>query len=212
MPNHSSDQNPLTGADGALDPWEREVRARSWWASAEERDGAAALADQTATDRDTAARTRDADALDRDHENRTREEWAYQRIREVTRRLNDLDAQELDRHVRLQQAQEAMQEAIDSGTPTEPLMQLLRQVQKLLDMEAGNVVAAADERSTLRADLRHAGQHLAAAADERGAAGADRAGAAVDRAAAAHERDSARTARHQAAAYRTNEEPGHPIP
>jgi hypothetical protein len=174
---------------------------------AEQRDTRADAADQEADDRDTAARARDdsADRLTRDAW--AREELAYRRIREVTRRLNALDAGEADQHVHLQQAAEAIQEAIDSRAD-EPLLHLLREVLKLLDVQFADVIAAGIQRSSLRVDLRHADQLLAGAADDRSAASADRAAAATDRAAAAGDRDSARTSRRSSTAYRAPDEPG----
>ena len=196
-------------ADGAAhgSPWERERHARSWWVSAQERDTGANTADQRAEDRDNAARTRDDDADRLTHGALSREELAYQRIGEVTRRLNALDAGEAHQHLHLHQAVEAIQEAIDSGAD-EPLVRLLREVLKLLDVQFADVIAAGIQRSDLRVDLQHADQLLAGAADDRTAASADRAAAAADRAAAAGDRDSARTSRRSAAAYRAVDEPG----
>jgi hypothetical protein len=195
-----------TGHDGG-GPWEEERQARAWWVSAEERDARAATSDQRAEERDTAARARDDAADQLLQEARAREELAYQRIRTVTRRLNALDAGELDQHVHLQQAAEAIQEAIDSGAE-EPLVRLLRQLLQLLDVQFADVLAASIQRSTLRVDLRHADQLLAGAANDRTAASADRAAAAADRAAAAGDRDSARSSRRSAASYRAADEPG----
>jgi hypothetical protein len=176
---------------------------------AEERDARSDAADQRAEDRDTAARGRD-DAADRLlREARAREELAYRRIREVTRRLNALDAGEARQHVHLQQAGEAIQEAIDSGAD-EPLLHLLRGVLKLLDVQFADVIAAGIQRSSLRNDLKHADQLLAGAADDLTAAAADRAAAASDRAAGAGDRDSARSSRRSAASYRATDEPGIP--
>ena len=195
--------------NGASDrgPRENELRARSSWVDAAERDARSEAADGQATDRDSAARTRDdtADRLLRDA--RAREELAYQRILEVTRRLNALDVGEAHQHVHLQQAAEAIQEAIDSGAD-EPLLHLLREVLKLLDVQFADVLAAGIQRSSLRVDLQHADQLLAGAAAERSAAAADRAAAAADRTAAAGDRDSARTSRRSSAAYRAPDEPG----
>jgi hypothetical protein len=201
------DDQPAADRTGPGTPWERERHARSSWISAEERDTRSDAADQQAEDRDTVARARDdsADRLTRDA--RAREELAYRRIREVTRRLNALDAGEAYQHVHLQQAAEAIQEAIDSGAD-EPLLHLLREVLKLLDVQFADVIAAGIQRSSLRVDLQHAGQLLAGAADERSAADADRSAAAADRAAAAGDRDSARTSRRSSAAYRAADEPG----
>jgi hypothetical protein len=193
--------------DGDGTPWERERHARSWWVSAEERDTRADAADRHAEDRDAAARARDdvADHLMQDA--RAREELAYRRIREVTRRLNALDVGEAHQHLHLQQAGEAIQEAIDSGAD-EPLVHLLREVLTLLDVQFSDVIAAGIQRSKLRVDLQHADQLLAGAADDRSAASADRSAAATDRAAAAGDRDSARTSRRSAATYRAADEPG----
>ena len=118
----------------------------------------------------------------------------------MTRRLNALDVGEANQHVHLQQAGEAIQEAIDSGAD-EPLLHLRREVLKLLDVQFADVIAAGMQRSSLRVDLQHADQLLAGAADDRSAASADRAAAAGDR-------DSARTSRRSAAAYRAGDEPG----
>jgi hypothetical protein len=204
-PADADDQPPANGP-GEGTSWERERHARSWWVTAEERDTRADAADQQAEDRDATARARD-DAADRlIQDARAREELAYQRIREVTRRLNTLDARELDQHVHLQQAVEAIQEAIDCGAD-EPLLHLLREVLKLLDVQFADLMAAGIQRSNLRADLRHADRLLAGAADERSAASADRSAAAADRAAAAGDRDSARTSRRSSAAYRAADEP-----
>jgi hypothetical protein len=201
-----ADGRPLKG-DGEASPSERERQARSWWVNAEDRDTRAEAADRRAEDRDAAARGRD-DAADRLMQDaRTREELAYRRIREVTRRLNALDAGEARQHLHLQQAAEAIQEAIESGAD-EPLLHLLREVLKLLDVQFADVIAAGMQRSTLRVDLQHADQFLAGAADDRSAASADRTAAATDRAAAAGDRDSARTSRRSAAAYRAADEPG----
>jgi hypothetical protein len=202
----ADDQPPADGADQG-GPWERERHARSWWASADERDSAANAADQRAEDRDAAARARDDAADQLSREARAREELAYQRMREVTRRLNALDAGEAQQHVHLQQAGEAIQEAIDSGAD-DPLLQLLRGVLKLLDVQFADVLAASIQRSSLRVDLQHADQLLAGAADNLSAAAADRSAAASDRAAAAGDRDSARISRRSAAAYRAADEPG----
>jgi hypothetical protein len=205
-PADEDDRPPADGA-GHGSPWERERRARSWWLSAEERDTRSDTADQQAENRDAAARSRDdsADRLLRDA--RAREELAYRRMREVTRRLNALDVGEAQQHVHLQQAAEAIQEAIDSGAD-EPLLHLLREVLKLLDVQFADVIAAGIQRSSLRVDLKHADQLLAGAADERSAAAADRAAAASDRAAAAGDRDSARTSRRSAATSRAADGPG----
>ena len=92
--------------------------------------------------------------------------------------------------------------------PDEPLLHLLREVLKLLDVQFSDVIAAGIQRSKLRVDLQHADQLLAGAADDRSAASADRSAAAGDRAAAAGDRDSARTARRSAATYRAADEPG----
>jgi len=200
-------EQPPAGGEGEGTPWERERHARSWWVSAEERDTRAEAADRQANERDAAARARD-DAADRLlHDARAREELAYRRIREVTRRLNALDVGEAHQHVHLQQAAEAIQEAIDSGAD-EPLLHLLREVLKLLDVQFADVIAAGIQRSNLRVDLQHADQLLSGAADDRSAAAADRSAAASDRAGAAGDRDSARTARRSAAAYRAADEPG----
>ncbi|CCH86749.1 Putative methyltransferase [Modestobacter italicus] len=189
------------GAAGAETPWEHEIRSRERWVAAEERDDRAQDADRRAADRDDVARGRDeaADALVTDA--RRREELAYQRIREITRQLNASDVEEARQHVHLQQAAEAVQEAIDSGAD-EPLLALLREVLRLLDVQFADVLAAGIQRSGLRVDLQHADQFLAGAADDRAAASADRAAAASDRAAAAGDRDSAQTSRRQAAVYR----------
>ena len=121
----ADDQPPANGA-GEGTPWEHERHARLWWVTAEERDTRADAADQQAEDRDATARARDNAAEQLIQDARAREDLAYQRIREVTRRLNTLDARELDQHVHLQQAVEAIQEAIDSGAD-EPLLHLLRE-------------------------------------------------------------------------------------
>jgi hypothetical protein len=202
-----ADGQPAARGDGEGTPWERERHARSWWVSAEERDTRAEAADRRAEERDAAARARD-DAADRlIHDARAREELAYRRIREVTRRLNALDAGEAHQHVHLQQAAEAIQEVIDSGAD-EPLLDLLREVLKLLDVQFADVIAAGIQRSNLRVDLQHADQLLAGAADDRAAASADRSAAATDRAVAAGDRDAARISRRSAAAYRAADEPG----
>jgi hypothetical protein len=203
----AEDDQPPTDTDGRSDRWRDELRARSWWVDADERDTRAEAGDRRAEDRDTAARARDdtADRLNQDA--RAREELAYQRIREVTRRLNALDVDEIHQHVHLQQAAEAIQDAIDSGAD-EPLVHLLREVLKLLDVQFADVLAAGIQRSGLRVDLRHADQLLAGAADDRAAASADRTAAATHRAAAAGDRDGARTSRRSSAAYRTADEPG----
>jgi hypothetical protein len=207
--DQAEDDHPPTDVAGDGSPWADERRARSSWVSANERDARSDAADRRAENRDAAARVRD-DAADRlTQDARVREELAYQRIRQVTQRLNALDAGEADQHVHLQQAGEAIQEAIDSGAE-EPLAQLLRQVLKLLDVQFADVLAAGIQRSGLRVDLQHAGQQLAGAADQRGAAAADRAAAATDRAAAAGDRDDARTSRRSAAAYRAADEPEPP--
>jgi hypothetical protein len=200
------DDRPI-GGTGVDQPWDQERRSRDWWVHAEERDDRAEAADERAAARDTAARGRDevADALM--DSARHREELAYRRIREVTRRLNALDVQEASQHVHLQQAAEAIQEVVDSGAD-EPVLHLLREVLRLLDVQFADVIAAGIQRSTLRNDLRHADQFLAGAADDRAAASADRAAAASDRAAAAGDRDSAQTSRRHAAAYRGASEPG----
>jgi hypothetical protein len=200
---------PPTGAARHGGPWEDELHARSSWVGADERDARSDAADDRAAGRDEAARSRDesADRLVRDA--RAREDEAYQRIREVTQRLNTLDVREADQHVHLQQAGEAIQEAIDSGAD-EPLAHLLRQVLRLLDVQFADVIAAGIQRADLRNDLRHAGQQLAGAADDRTAASADRAAAAADRAAAAGDRQDARTSRRSAAAYRAADAPGRP--
>ena len=157
---------PSAGGEGDGGPWEREIEARSWWVSAGERDTRADAADRQAADRDAAASARD-DAADRLLQDaQAREELAYRRIREVTRRLNALDAGEGRQHLHLQQAGEAIQEAIDSGAD-EPLLHLLREVLKLLDVQFADVIAAGIQRSSLRADLQHADQLLAGAADDR---------------------------------------------
>jgi hypothetical protein len=174
---------------------------------AEERDARSDAADQQAENRDAAARARDETADRLIRASRAREELAYQRIREVTRRLNALDAGEAHQHLHLQQAADAIQEAIESGAD-EPLLDLLRELLKLLDVQFADVLAAGIQRSSLRVDLKHADQLLAGAADDRSAASADRAAAASDRAASAGDRDSARTSRRSAAAYRTADEPG----
>jgi hypothetical protein len=206
----AEDDQRLTAPSGG-DPWEGELRARSWWVSADERDTRADATDRRAEDRDVAARTRD-DAADRlAQDARAREELAYRRIREVTRRLNALDDDEAHQHVHLQQAGEAIQEAIDCGAD-EPLLHLLREVLRLLDVQFADVIAAGIQRSTLRVDLQHADQLLAGAADDRAAALADRTAAATDRAAAAGDRDSARTSRRHAAGYRATAEPSPPEP
>jgi len=209
--DQAEDGHPPTDAAGDAGPWSDERRARSAWVSAAERDARSDAADRRAEDRDAAARDRDDAADDLIRDARAREELAYQRIRHMTQRLNALDAGEADQHVHLQQAGEAIQEAIDSGAE-EPLAQLLRQVLKLLDVQFADVISAGIQRSGLRVDLQHASQHLAGAADDRGAAAADRAAAATDRAAAAGDRDSARTSRRSAAAYRAAGEPETPQP
>jgi hypothetical protein len=207
-PADADDAPPADGdGEGEGTPWERERHARSWWVSAEERDTRAEAADRQAEERDAAARARDDAANHLTHDARAREELAYRRIREVTRQLNALDAGEALQHVHLQQATEAIQEAIDSGAD-EPLLHLLREVLKLLDVQFADVIAAGIQRSHLRVDLQHADQLLAGAADDRSAASADRSAAASDRAVAAGDRDSARTSRRSAAAYRAADEPG----
>jgi hypothetical protein len=207
-PADADDQPPAAGAgEGA--PWEREQLARSWWVSAEERDTRSDGADTEAEDRDAAARARD-DAADRlMEEARAREELAYRRIREVTRRLNALDAGEAQQHLHLQQAAEAIQEAIDSGAD-EPLVHLLREILRLLDVQFADVIATGIRRSNLSVELQHADQLLAGAAGDRSAAAADRSAAASDRSAAAGDRDRARTSRRSAAAYRAADEPAAP--
>jgi hypothetical protein len=201
------DDQPAADRTGRGSPWERERHARSWWVDADERDSRSDAADQQAKDRDAAARARDDSADELVQDARAREELAYQRIREVTRRLNALDDGEAHQHVHLQQAAEAIQEAIDSGAD-EPLLHLLREVLKLLDVQFADVIAAGIQRSSLRVDLQHAGQLLAGAADDRTAASADRVASATDRAAAAGDRDSARTSRRFSAAYRAPDQPG----
>jgi hypothetical protein len=205
----AADDQPPTDRAGRGGPWEGELHARSWWVSADERDTHSDATDQRAFDRDAAARTRD-DAADRlAQDARAREELAYQRIREVTRRLNALDVSEADQHVHLQQAAEAIQEAIDSGAD-EPLLHLLREVLRLLDVQFADVIAAGIQRANLRVDLQHADQLLARAADDRTAAFADRTAAATDRAAAAGDRQRAHTSRRSAAADRAAGEPAPP--
>ena len=132
MHDAAEDDQPDGASPGT--PWERELQARSSWVSADERDARSDAADQRAEDRDAAARVRDdtADRLVGDA--RAREELAYARIRQMTQRLNALDAGALDQHLHLQQAVEAIQEALDSGGD-EPLAQLLRQVLTLLDVQ-----------------------------------------------------------------------------
>jgi hypothetical protein len=201
------DGQPPGDGNGDGTAWERERQARSWWVSAEERDTRADAADRQAENRDAAARARDdaADHLMQDAQ--AREELAYRRIREVTRRLNALDAGGARQHLDLQQAAEAIQEAIDSGAD-EPLLHLLREVLRLLDVQFADVIAGGIQRSNLRVDLQHADQLLAGAAADRSAASADRTAAANDRAAAAGDRDRARTSRRSAAAHRAADEPG----
>ena len=211
MHEPAKDEQQPPEAPGTGDPREHELHARSWWVDADERDTRAEAGDRRAEDRDAAARARDDDADCLTHDARAREELAYERIREVTRRLNALDAGEIDQHVHLQQAGEAIQGAIDSGAE-EPLLHLLREVLKLLDVQFADVIAAGIQRSSLRVDLRHADQLLAGAADDRAAASANRTAAATDRAAAAGDRDSARTSRRSAASYRAADEPGPPQP
>jgi len=201
-----ADDQRLTQGDSSNDHWARERHARSQWVSADERDARATAADQRAADRDADARARD-DAADRLTDDAlAREDQAYQRIREITRRLNALDGGEADQHVHVHQAVEAIQAAIDSGAE-EPLLELLRQVLKLLDVQFADVIAAGIQRASLRVDLQHADQLLSGAAADRAAASDNRAAAATDRAAAASDRDSARTARHLAASYRSADEP-----
>jgi hypothetical protein len=209
--DNTADQEDQPSAEGPGQgtPWERERHARSWWVSAEERDTRADAADARAENRDEAARARDDGAERVTRDARAREELAYQRIRDVTRQLNALDAGEALQHLHLQQAGEAIQDAIDSSAD-EPLLHLLREVLKLLDVQFTDVIAAGIQRSNLRVDLQHADQLLARAADERSAASADRSAAATDRAAAAGDRDSARTSRRSAAAYRAADEPKAP--
>ena len=204
-PADPDDQSADIDGDGT--PWEREKHARSWWVSAEERDTRADAADRQAEVRDAAARARDDTAERLLQQARAREELAYRRIREVTRQLNALDAGEAHQQVHLQQAGEAIQEAIDSGAD-EPLLHLLREILKLLDVQFADVIAAGIQRSNLRVDLQRADQILAGAADDRSAASADRSAAAGDRAAAAEDRDSARASRRSAASYRAADEPG----
>ena len=199
------DAQPIDGAS-ADQPWERERQSRSWWASADQRDDRSEASDRRADARDAAARGRDEEADRLTESARVREELAYQRIRDVTRRLNALDAGEVNQHVHLQQAAEAIQEVIDSGAD-EPLLHLLREVLKLLDVQFADVIAAGIQRSALRVDLQHADQFLSGAADDRTAASAYRAAAASDRAAAAGDRDNARTSRRHAAGYRSADEP-----
>jgi hypothetical protein len=207
--DQAEDDTPPTDVVTHGSSWEGELRARSSWVSANERDARSDAADRRAADRDTAARVRD-DAADRlTQDARAREELAYERIRQVTQRLNALDVGAADQHLHLQQAAEAIQEAIDCGAD-EPLLHLLREVLKLLDVQFADVLAAGIQRSSLRVDLQHAGQLLAGAADDRTAASADRTGAATDRAAAAGDRDDARTSRRAAAAYRAADAPGPP--
>jgi hypothetical protein len=202
------DQPPAGGA--AQDsPWASERHARSWWVTADERDNRSDAADRSAEFRDGAARARDEAADRRLQDARAREDLAYRRIREVTQRLNALDDGEADQHVHLQQAAEAIQEAIDCGAD-EPLVRLLREVLTLLDVQFADVIAAGIQRSKLRVDLQHADQLLAGAADDLSAASADRAAAAADRSAAAGDRESARTSRRSAAVRRAAEEPGLP--
>ena len=196
-----------TGGAGDVGPWDDERLARAWWVTADERDDSASDADARADTRDTAARARDDTAADLTARARTREELAYRRIREITDRLNKLDAEEIDQHVHLQQAAEAVQQVIDSGAQ-DPLLDLLRGVQRLLDVQFADVIAASIQRSAIRVDLQHADQFLSGAADDRAAAAADRAAAAADRAAAAGDRDSALTARRQAATHRAASAPG----
>ena len=209
MHEPAADDHRSTGDADSAGPWEDERRARAWWIAADERDEHAADADARAGTRDTAARGRDetADALS--GRARQREELAYRRLREITERLNRLDAEEIDQHVHLQQAVEAIQQVIDSGAQ-DPLLDLLRGVQRLLDVQFADVLAASIQRSAIRNDLQHADQFLAGAADDRAAAAADRAAAAGDRAAAAGDRDSALTARRQAAAHRAASAPDRP--
>jgi hypothetical protein len=206
-----ADDDPRPPADGAAQdsPWESERQARSWWVAADERDARSEAADRQAEDRDAIARARDDAADRRSQDARAREELAYRRIREVTRRLNALDASEADQHVHLQQAAAAIQEAIDSGAD-EPLLHLLREVLELLDAQFADVIAASIQRSSLRVGLQHADQLLAGAADDRNSASADRTAAASDRSAAARDRDSARISRQSATAYRAADEPGSP--
>jgi hypothetical protein len=204
VPEQAGQDEPATHADDARGPWPGEQQARSSWRSGEERDAAAEAADRRAESRDAAARARDdaADHLSRDA--RTREEEAYRRIREMTQRLNTLDAGEADQHVHLQQAGRVIQDAIDAGAD-EPLAELLRTVLQRLDVQFGDVIAAGIQRSALRNDLRHADQQLAGAADDRTAASTDRAAAAADRAAAAGDRADALTARRSAATHRATD-------
>jgi hypothetical protein len=206
----AADDPPTDGA-GYGGTWENERQARASWLSADERDARADAADRRAVDRDTAARVRDETADQLLLDARAREEQAYQRIREVTQRLNGLDVGEAAQHLHLQQAGDAIQEAIDSGAD-EPLARLLRQVLQLLDVQFADVIAAGIQRSSLRVDLQHAGQQLAGAADDRTAASADRAAAAADRAAAAGDRENARTSRRSAAAHRAADAVGGPLP
>lgn len=203
------DDHPPADERGQGSPWEKERHARSWWVEAEERDARADAADRHAEDRDAAARARDDAAERRSQEARAREDLAYRRIRDVTRRLNAADAGEAHQHLHLQQAAQAIQQAIDSGAE-EPLVRLLREILRLLDVQFADVIAAGIQRASLRVDLRHADQLLAGAGDDRSAASADRAVAAADRAAAARDRDSAWTSRHSAAGYRAADEPGSP--
>ena len=207
MHESAAGDDGAVGGTGAEQPWDHELRSREWWVAAEERDDRAEAADRRAADRDDAARGRDqaADALMTDASRR--EELAYRRIREITRRLNSSDVEEARQHVHLQQAAEAIQEAIDSGAD-EPVLHLLREVLRLLDVQFADVIAAGIQRSGLRLDLQHADQLLAGAADDRSAALADRAAAASDRAGSAGDRDGARTSRRSSAAYRAADEPG----
>jgi hypothetical protein len=201
----AGDDEPI-GGTGADQPWDHERQSRAWWVDAEERDDRAAAADERAAARDTAARRRDGTAEALVESARHREALAYRRIREVTRRLNSLDVEEARQHVHLQQAVEAIQEVIDSGAD-EPVLHLLREVLRVLDVQFADVIAAGIQRDSLRVDLQHADQFLAGASDDRAAASADRAAAASDRAAAAADRDNAQTSRRQAAAYRGAAEP-----
>ena len=94
MYDPADEDQRLSAEAGQPTPWEAERRARSSWVTADERDARSDAADQRAESRDAAARARDDAAGRLIQEAEARSELAYQRIREVTRRLNALDAGE----------------------------------------------------------------------------------------------------------------------
>lgn len=200
--------DPFTAGGAASDgrSWPAPRIPPAWWNSAADRDRQADQADEAARARDQDAADRDATAVRRDDAATDREREATSWMMAAHQRLIDADIADARLWaMALAGVDAARGEHAKDGTEASRLG--LVEAEAASEAQTVPLIRSSLERRSVRDDLDHAAQHLAAAAADRRAAAADRARSQLDRHAAADDRAIALAHRLQASIDRSGERP-----